>query len=302
MKTFTNRAIYRHTVAGYLVEVTERAQGFVVYCNAGGGFSHKMDAARFDAMHVLVNGPLPFKPVVVHLDEGPGFQGFATEDRWNGFVKPYFLPEVAQAVADFVGLRFDPDTKGYVDPSDEDSQAYPFTPETINVDGVELSVYGIGAGSWVWSLSQDTKEPVVKPEVGFQISATIKPDADNSDCEFIAQMLATTPVQREWIRECVNERSKLPDSLNEAIARATAEAVNAERERIKELFLTEPVSFAFDDDTDASDINIAIKSDRFKLMTAMLEGKSFKRVLDDLMVPQDQHNKPAMGNHDLFTP
>lgn len=256
----------------------------------------------FDATHVLVNGPLPFKPVAVHLDEGPDFQCFATEDRWNGFVKPYFLPAVAQAVAAFVGLRFDPKTKGYVDPSDEDSEANPFTPETINVDGVELTVYGLGSGSWVWSLSQETEEPEAEPEVVFQITATIKPDADNSDCEFIAQMLATTPVQRECIKRCVNERSKLPDSLNEAIARATAEAVKAERERIKELFLTEPVSFAFDDDTEARDIDIAIKSDRFKMMTAMLEGKSFKRVLDDLMVPQDQHNKPSMGNHDLFTP
>lgn len=172
-----------------------------------------MDVSTFDATHVLVNGPLPFKPVAVHLDEGPDFQCFATEDRWNGFVKPYFLPAVAHAVAAFVGLRFDAETKGYVDPSDEDSEANPFTPETIKVDGVDLTVYGIGAGSWVWSLSQDIKEPEVKPEVGFQISATIKPDADNSDCEFIAQMLATTPAQREFIKQCVNQRKSQPNGV-----------------------------------------------------------------------------------------
>lgn len=56
-------------------------------------------------------------------------------------------------------------------------------------------------------------------------------------------------------------------------------AVKAERERICDLFLTEPISFPVGINTDADEIDASIKSDRFKLMTAVREGKPFKAVM-----------------------
>lgn len=63
-------------------------------------------------------------------------------------------------------------------------------------------------------------------------------------------------------------------------------AVKAERERICDLFLTEPISVPVGVNTDEDEIDASIKSDRFKLMTAVREGKPFKSVLDGLPVTE----------------
>lgn len=71
------------------------------------------------------------------------------------------------------------------------------------------------------------------------------------------------------------------NSAQQAIA-----AVKAERERICDLFLTEPISFPVGVNTDADEIDASIKSDRFKLMIAVREGKPFKAVVDGLPVAE----------------
>lgn len=63
-------------------------------------------------------------------------------------------------------------------------------------------------------------------------------------------------------------------------------AVKSERDRVCDLFLTEPISFPVGVNTDEDEIDASIKSDRFKLMTAVREGKQFKEVMDSLPVAQ----------------
>lgn len=74
-------------------------------------------------------------------------------------------------------------------------------------------------------------------------------------------------------------------------------AVKAERDRICDLFLTEPISFPVGVNTDADEIDASIKSDRFKLMTAVREGKPFKAVMavvvsGDALTPDDTQLLP----------
>lgn len=89
------------------------------------------------------------------------------------------------------------------------------------------------------------------------------------------------------------ERKQHPDKLHTAewardeIYRLHNEidsAVKAERDRVCDLFLTEPISFPVGINTDADEIDASIKSDRFKLMTAVREGKRFKEVLSEIDV------------------
>lgn len=61
-------------------------------------------------------------------------------------------------------------------------------------------------------------------------------------------------------------------------------AVKAERDRVCDLFLTEPISFPVGINTDADEIDASIKSDRFKLMTAVRLGKPFKEVWSEVLV------------------
>ena len=91
------------------------------------------------------------------------------------------------------------------------------------------------------------------------------------------------------------ERKQRPDKLHTAewardeIYRLHNEidaAVKAERDRVCDLFLMTPISFPVGINTDADEIDLSIKSDRFKLMTAVRRGKPFQEVLDPIAIPE----------------
>ena len=91
----------------------------------------------------------------VDIEGGPSFPCLVTDEGWNGFAVPYFTREIAVAVAREYASAYNPSWAGeYLvmwDTADEDDRQRVLV-DTMTVDDEML--YGIGAGSWIWTESE----------------------------------------------------------------------------------------------------------------------------------------------------
>ncbi len=93
-------------------------------------------------------------------DSTPGtYSGYTDGSTWNGWACPFFTREVAEKVladSEKVGYKvsYDEERKAFVVRHEDDNPSDPevFQAREIEVDGNLVTVYGIGAYSWVWSL------------------------------------------------------------------------------------------------------------------------------------------------------
>lgn len=135
---------------GRLVEVSERANGVVVFCAQGGGFIARMPEAEFDKQ--FTPGELDgYKPMSVTIDGlDAELPAFGRNERWNGWCMPYFKMEDALKLNDslHLGLAFDPakDAITWL----EDGEIATVHGVDVEVDGKIHHVYPVGAGSWCW--------------------------------------------------------------------------------------------------------------------------------------------------------
>jgi len=98
------------------------------------------------------------KIFLLDAEEDTGFEGFTDGQTWNGWACPYFDFEAAIRVlnaSEKNGYRwhFDEEENVFLIRHVEDADD--FEPEQVNAviisfEGVELTVYPVGAYSWAW--------------------------------------------------------------------------------------------------------------------------------------------------------
>ncbi len=141
---------------GHLVQVIEQNPDTVQFCAQGGGFVFQGPRAAFE--RDFTPAPLPgFRAArftADWLDEGTTLVGFTDGLRWNGWAMPYFSREVGLRLCSLLpSLTFDAERNAFVSVCEdypEDEQEEAFAVRTVEVDGKQLELYAIGAGSWTW--------------------------------------------------------------------------------------------------------------------------------------------------------
>lgn len=97
-----------------------------------------------------------FKASIVTMDACDlAFPCFHIGDKWNGWTMPYFRFKHAKAVAKEFKGRYDKSTDTFI--IDDNGEEDVFTAMIIKVNGKDVKVYGIGAGSWCWELADNMK-------------------------------------------------------------------------------------------------------------------------------------------------
>ena len=86
---------------------------------------------------------------------GERFSGYTDDDTWNGFACPYFTYGEAGRLLNEFGNRWEYDQQKdafivWALGSSEDDEPEIFESVTIQANGEEVKVYGIGAYSWIW--------------------------------------------------------------------------------------------------------------------------------------------------------
>lgn len=100
---------------------------------------------------------VPHRKAVFQIDDSSKFEGFKTENYWNGWECPSFTKEVAEAIlrefcVNGTTYRYDEKVDAYYvqfegQPEEEMDE---FTGGNIVVDGKAIHVYNIGAFGWCW--------------------------------------------------------------------------------------------------------------------------------------------------------
>jgi len=88
----------------------------------------------------------------------PGLPGFTYGNRWNGWACPYFDKAAADQIiaapvwgACRVKPSFDAERNVYCTPYEpEGDEVDEWNPQTVTVDGVEVTVWAIGNSCWTW--------------------------------------------------------------------------------------------------------------------------------------------------------
>lgn len=124
----------------------------------GGGFVYLISDSMLAVSHIATDaekaGP-KWEQEYFQIEDGPVFHGWHTNHRWNGWHMPFFELDVAEQVCKAFGF----DWWRYHQPDDafytwsEDSGDWPdmWDTRTVMVDGQPVKLYGIGAGSFIWS-------------------------------------------------------------------------------------------------------------------------------------------------------
>lgn len=141
--------------AGCLVQTTDPDADPVEFSPQGGGFVYRMAPTRFRDTFTRAASPAirAARFTADWLPDDVSVEGFTNGMRWNGWGMPMFTLEAAQALIPHMpGLEHDAATDSFVmkQPDDEPGEHEVFTAQTINVDGKDIKVYAIGAGSWCW--------------------------------------------------------------------------------------------------------------------------------------------------------
>jgi len=86
------------------------------------------------------------------------FRGWTDCQVWNGWEKPRFDRATCEAILKWIeGVKsqYDRGRDAFITISqDGEEEAWPVESITI-VDGSEITVYGLGAGAWVWEKAKD---------------------------------------------------------------------------------------------------------------------------------------------------
>lgn len=154
--------------SGHMVTTLESDDnGVVKFTALGGGFVRTMTAKEFGKTFALCDLP-PYGEVSVAIEDfgepGTKFLAYSDGRCWNGWAMPYFPFESALALKEVMGgLRYDAGRDAFIlevrgeEPED-------FVAEVIQVDGVDIKVYPIGAGSWCWDIvKHDAPERPMRP-------------------------------------------------------------------------------------------------------------------------------------------
>lgn len=121
----------------------------------GGGFVRKMPREEFDRR--FKPAPLPqYRLADISaewLDPSVKLKAYTNGYRWNGWATPHFtLEQAAEVQKHMPGLQYDAEKDAFVFPDENEDEPWVFESETIIVDGQDIKVYGIGSGSWCWTL------------------------------------------------------------------------------------------------------------------------------------------------------
>lgn len=90
------------------------------------------------------------------------FEGYTDDDTWNGWACPYFEKSEAERVlkaseANRYFGSYDAQQDAFSVRSQDDPEDYEpevFQAVNRNVEGSEVTVYGIGTYSWIWEVAQ----------------------------------------------------------------------------------------------------------------------------------------------------
>ena len=149
-----------------VVEIASWTDDVVRFFPAGGGFERRMPPDEFDRLHRRVSAAeyaaVPWRAATFDIDGMFGdLPGFTTGRRWNGWACPVFPRESCAAlISRLPGARFDPVREAFLipredaGPADEAEEVY--LPQTIDIGGRPVRVWGIGSGSWTW---EETSPP-----------------------------------------------------------------------------------------------------------------------------------------------
>jgi hypothetical protein len=141
---------------GRLMQLVSEDVDTVHFCSQGGGFVHRARRPDFERDF------RPTTPAGFHaarfsaewLDEGTLLEGFSNGMRWNGWAMPYFSRETGLRLCTMLpSLRFDAGRNAFVsfcEDYPEGEQEEVFEACAVDVDGVALELYPVGAGSWTW--------------------------------------------------------------------------------------------------------------------------------------------------------
>jgi hypothetical protein len=170
-KTVTYVPIGKHYPDGAVERVIRDTDedGLVYFYPFGGGFTYKVPSSEFferfrhydpvlDAIRwhaVRVTGDW-----VEATESGPdSYAAYSTLEPWNGWAVPYFpLDEAIKIAAMAPELEYDKDNDLFILTSEDEDEPERFTATTITCDGKDITVYGIGAGSWCWELVEDDND------------------------------------------------------------------------------------------------------------------------------------------------
>jgi hypothetical protein len=148
------------------VEMTRWKSGGTSLCPIGGGFVLKEEILERFSFHVATAEELGSKwqPAEFAIDDGPRFQGYTDQGKWNGWACPRFGLDTAKSVVayfkDTDGQNsgvYDEATDQFLmhnsDYPDEEQEVYGSV--EIEVGGAKIKTYGIGSGSWCWDNMTD---------------------------------------------------------------------------------------------------------------------------------------------------
>lgn len=156
-KESTPAALYR-SADGTVVEAERLPGGLVRFWELGGNYQLTISAKSFDSSfkpHVPSGGLKARAVYGSWLPENLLLPAYCDDTRWNGWVNPRFTKETGLLLTSFMDgqLVYDAEADVFVDLPDGYGEPIIYGSELLNVDGNEIHVYPIGAGSWCWGLA-----------------------------------------------------------------------------------------------------------------------------------------------------
>jgi hypothetical protein len=147
--------IYRHIQDGSLWEATDEGGFEVRACPQGGGMSYVLPRHIFEDTLIPVLGNLPFGPWrkgTTGFDDGPEYPCFLNDHKWNGWAMPCFTKDVALTLAQGEdSLWYDVNRDQIVWKLNGEEEPYRYSGQDIEVDGVTIRVFPVGAGDFCWN-------------------------------------------------------------------------------------------------------------------------------------------------------
>lgn len=158
-----------YTYAGGMFEVSGVEGDKVHIAPQGGGFVRTIPVKRFQEHFTACKMP-GFSPGMTSaefLDSDASLPCFTNGARWNGWAMPYFEHATALKLCDMIpGLAYEEATDTFVMSGEDLDEPDVFAAEHIEVNGSNVKVYGIGAGSWCWEAepAQESEQPAAPRE------------------------------------------------------------------------------------------------------------------------------------------
>jgi len=119
----------------------------------GGGFVREVSAEEFFSLFSPCKMPVFFLATVQAewFPDGLKVECFSDGARWNGWGKPYFEKDKVIYLSDnklIPPAAYDEESDCFI--TDNEGDVESFQSVKISVEGREVTVYPVGAGSWCW--------------------------------------------------------------------------------------------------------------------------------------------------------